>query len=170
MLEFCQRNYEFDNLDEIEKFDIKKTSKNKISKQNLQILAFVYTCLIHFPVNDFSIQTFTSAYFFEDIFHIITVKIHLHPQHPCDRLKQKTNKLEFNVETFTEIPFIDTDPSFDTKESIARENKIIDQLIRNLSPENDRYYIEYEEGSDIFRIHRKKNRILNRKKKMICSD
>ena len=34
-----------------------------------------------FPVSNFSIQTFSSANFLEHLFHIITVKVHLHYFH-----------------------------------------------------------------------------------------
>lgn len=46
-------------------------------------------------------------------------------------LNKKTNKLEFDVETLTEIPFIDTDMLFNTKESIARVKRVVDQTKRN---------------------------------------
>lgn len=74
------------------------------------------------------------------------------PQHPCDRLKQKTKKLEFDAETLTEIPFINVDILLDTKESSAKENKIIDHIIRNLSADNNRYCIEHQEGLNTFKI------------------
>lgn len=51
-----------------------------------------------------------------------------------------------------EIPLIDIDVSFDTKESIAHKNEIINQIIRNIPLDNDRYCIEHEEGSDTFKI------------------
>ena len=46
------------------------------------------------------------------------------PQNPQDNL---------NGKTLTEIPFIDIDSS----SAITRENKILDQIIKKLFPDND---------------------------------
>ena len=66
-------------FDETKKNDIKNKKQN--TKKRLQILAFVYTCLMGFPVSNISIQTFTCAIFFENLFHIIIVKINSHHFH-----------------------------------------------------------------------------------------
>ena len=38
-----------------------------------------------------------------------------------------------------------------TKEASAWENKMIDHVIKNLPVDNNRYYIEHEEGSKTFK-------------------
>ena len=73
------------------------------------------------------------------------------PQHPCDRLEQKTKKLEFDTEILTEVSFINTYILLDKKESLSSEKKI-GHIIRNLPGGNNRYYIEHEEGSNTFKI------------------
>ena len=39
-----------------------------------------------FPVSDFSIQTFTSTDFFENLYDIIILKIHLHHLYVTDKI------------------------------------------------------------------------------------
>ena len=73
------------------------------------------------------------------------------PQHPRDRLRRK-QKLEFDCETLSGIPYINNDVPVDTKVASVHENKIIDHIIKNLPPDNDRYYIDQEEGSNTFKI------------------
>ena len=57
----------------------------------------------------------------------------------------------------------------------VRENKIINHILTNLPADNDRYYLEHEEGSNAFKIpdysqQKEKDRlfelILNMEKKM----
>lgn len=72
--------------------------------------------------------------------------------HPSDVLKQKTKKLEIYAETITEVLFINTGTSIAIKELIALENRINDNIIKNLPEDNDRYYIEQKKGSDTFKI------------------
>lgn len=72
--------------------------------------------------------------------------------HPRDVLKQKTKKLEIYAETITEVLFINTGTSIAIKELIALENRINDNIIKNLPEDNDRYYIEQKKGSDTFKI------------------
>ena len=60
------------------------------------------------------------------------------PLHPHHRLKQKAKKLELDVETLTEIPFVKIDIPLHTKESSVRENKFIDHIIKNLPADNDK--------------------------------
>ena len=62
--------------------------------------------------------------------------------HPRDVLKQKTKKLETYAETITELLFINTGTSIAIKELIALEDRINDNIIKNLPDGNDRYYIE----------------------------
>ena len=71
------------------------------------------------------------------------------PQYPRDRLKRLTQKLEFDAETWKEIPYINIDILVDSAES---ENKIMDHIIQSLPADNYRYYIEHEEGSNAFKI------------------
>ena len=72
--------------------------------------------------------------------------------HPSDVLKQKTKKLEIYAETITEVLFINTGTSIAIKELIALENRINDNIIKNLPEDNDRYYVEQKKGSDTFKI------------------
>ena len=72
--------------------------------------------------------------------------------HPRDVLKQKTKKLEIYAETITEVLFINTGTSIAIKELIALENRINDNIIKNLPEDNDRYYVEQKKGSDTFKI------------------
>lgn len=72
--------------------------------------------------------------------------------HPRDVLKQKTKKFEIYAETITEVLFINTGTSIAIKELIALENRINDNIIKNLPEDNDRYYIEQKKGSDTFKI------------------
>ena len=68
-----------------------------------------------------------------------------------DRLRPK-QKLKFDSETLSEIPYINTDMPLDIKVALVRENKIIDHIIKNLLADNDKYYIKHEEESNTFKI------------------
>lgn len=48
--------------------------------------------------------------------------------------------------------FINTGTSIAIKELIPLENRINDNIIKNLPEDNDRYYIEQKKGSDTFKI------------------
>ena len=50
------------------------------------------------------------------------------------------------------IPYIEIDVLFEKKATMERKNGIIDHIIKNLLVDNDRYYIELEEGSQTFKI------------------
>ena len=63
----------------------------------------------------------------------------------------KPKTLEFDAETLTEIPFINIDLPLHTKESSARDIKVIAHIITNLPADNDKYYIEHEEYIQDFR-------------------
>lgn len=71
------------------------------------------------------------------------------PQHPRNRLKRITEKLEFDAGTLKEIPYINIDVLVESSES---ENKIMEHIIHWLLADNDRYYIEDEEGSNTFEM------------------
>ena len=61
-------------------------------------------------------------------------------------------KFKFDAEILTKIPFIIIGVPLDIRELSAHENKTIDFIIRNLPADNDRYYIEHEEGFNRFKI------------------
>ena len=52
----------------------------------MQIMGFVYMCMMHFPNVDFSIKTFTSARFLEYLYHIMTLKVSLHYSHIAGKI------------------------------------------------------------------------------------
>ena len=82
---FCERDCaEFldfiEILDEVKKFEIE--NKNyKILKLTLQVIGFIYSRIMEFPISDFTIQTFTFNNFFESVYQIINVKLDVH--HGC---------------------------------------------------------------------------------------
>ena len=63
-----------------------KNKKSEIVKLTLQIIGFVDSKLMDFPVSEFTIQTFTSNNLFEDIYKIINVKIHLYLSHVTGKI------------------------------------------------------------------------------------
>ena len=67
------------------------------------------------------------------------------PLHPDHRLKQKAKRLQLDVETLIEVPFVNIDVPLDTKESSVR-------IIKKLPADNNKYYIEHEEGWNTFKI------------------
>lgn len=85
---FCKRDWaEFldfiEFLDEVKKFEIE--NKNyKIPKLTLQVIGFIYSRTMEFPISDFTIQTFTFNNFFESIYQIINVKLNVYHFHVTD--------------------------------------------------------------------------------------
>ena len=120
--------------------DVKQKKTMTSTTTNLFILINdTYICLVDLDVKQKKTRT-TAYYFFKK-----------RPQHPRDRLEQKTKKLEFDTETLTEVSFINTYILLDKKESLSSEKKN-GHIIRNLPADNNRYYIEHEEGSNTFKI------------------
>lgn len=73
--DFCDNECaEFDKfpelLEEIKNFEVKNACK-KTSRLTMQIMSFVYTCMMDFPNSDFSIKTLISARFLEYLHHIM---------------------------------------------------------------------------------------------------
>ena len=85
---FCERDCaEFldfiEILDEVKKFEIE--NKNyKILKLTLQVIVFIYSRIMEFPISDFIIQTFTFNNFFESVYQITNVKLDVHHFHFTD--------------------------------------------------------------------------------------
>ena len=82
---FCKEKWtEFSDFDEllckIGEMKIKINNK-KIPKLTLQMIGYIYSRIMQFPVSDFSVETFTSNKFFENVYYFINVKIHLHYSH-----------------------------------------------------------------------------------------
>ena len=50
------------------------------------------------------------------------------------------------------IPYIETNVPFNKKATKERENRIVDHIIKKLPEDNDRDYIEHEDGSQTFTI------------------
>ena len=72
--------------EKIEEMKVKST-KSKISKFTLQIYAFFYKEIMNFPLTDFETETFTTNNFFEFIYKLLNVKIHLHHSHITGEIK-----------------------------------------------------------------------------------
>ena len=52
----------------------------------------------------------------------------------------------------SEIPYINIDVPPDTKEASVCKNKIIYHIIKILQANNDGYYIEHKEGSNMYKV------------------
>ena len=61
-------------------------------------------------------------------------------------------KLQFGCKKLSEISYVNINVSVDTKEASGQKNKIIDHIIKNLSANNNRYYIKHKEVSYRFKI------------------
>ena len=72
-------------LAEVRKFEVKKVSKI-ISKLTLQIMGFVYTCMMDSPNFGFLISAFTFAKFLEGLNHLTTFKLYLHHSHVIGKI------------------------------------------------------------------------------------
>ena len=86
LLESCRNEClgcsNFDDIkNEINDVDIKNIGNSKISKFTLQIYSYAYKKLMDFSRARFDYQTLTTSGFFETIYKIINVKIHLHHSH-----------------------------------------------------------------------------------------
>ena len=85
---FCERDCaEFldfiEILDEVKKFEIE--NKNyKILKLTLQVIVFIYSRIMEFPISDFIIETFTFNNFFESVYQTTNVKLDVHHFHFTD--------------------------------------------------------------------------------------
>ena len=91
LIEFINENLpDVENFAElrekIEEMKVKST-KSKISKFSLQIYTFFYKEIMNFPLTDFETETFTTNNFFEFIYKLLNVKIHLHHSHITGEIK-----------------------------------------------------------------------------------
>ena len=73
------------------------------------------------------------------------------PSHPRDRLirliKRQGNtrpKNKLNPNVLRELPFFDANIRVDETNRKEREKAIFDKIIRQLSPDKDRFYIEHD--------------------------
>ena len=58
-----------------------KKKHTKIPKFTLQIYAFAYDAMMDFPLRDFIFETVTTQNFFENVYRIRNVKVHIHHSH-----------------------------------------------------------------------------------------
>ena len=86
LLEFCNEFYHdrtnfIEIKEKISDVQVKSKQTTKIPKFTLQLYAFVYQRIMHFPKTNFEIKTVTTSNLFEFVHKIIKVKINLHHSH-----------------------------------------------------------------------------------------
>ena len=87
LIDYCEDCSDFVELKEkISDIEIKSKQKSKIPKFTLQLYAFVYQRIIHFPLTRLECETLTTKDLFESVHKIVNVKIHLHHSHVTDKI------------------------------------------------------------------------------------
>ena len=87
LIDYCEDCSDFVELKEkISDIEIKSKQKSKISKFTLQLYAFVYQRIIHFPLTRLECETLTTKDLLESVHKIVNVKIHLHHSHVTDKI------------------------------------------------------------------------------------
>ena len=78
------------------------------------------------------------------------------PMHPRDRLqralRRKTPKILVDKEVLEDLPYFNTKIKIDEINKLRRKKAIFDQIINQLPPNNDTYYIKHNKKKDTFTV------------------
>ena len=91
------------------------------------------------------------------------------PMHPRERLQRalskKTPKISVDKEVLEDLPYFNTKIKVDETNKLRRKEAIFDQIINQLPPNNDTYYIKHDKKQDSFTVKKdvKRRPVLKRK-------
>ena len=78
------------------------------------------------------------------------------PSHPRDRLSRQFKNAPGNVvcdeEFLKEFPYFNKKIRVNEMDKIKRREAIFDKILKQMGPENDKYYVKYNQDLDIYYI------------------
>ena len=82
-----------------------------------------------------------------------------------EHLEKKIPKISVDKEVLEDLPYLNTKIKVDETNKLSRKEVIFDQIINQLPPNNDTYYIKHDKKQDSFTVKKdvKRRPVLKRK-------